>query len=625
MHRPPACLIALLALTAAGSALPGQLGLRGLYRVVDARTPPPGALSSSIWFLYQTAVVRDSVSYIPPFQPEIDTVLAVEDTEHYADATVQFGVGIDENFEAAITLSGQASAWQYDQTPPRGNQLGMLDAVWGFTDVTLAGKYSRLLQEDMTCGGLLWLSIPTGPAFADTAADYDGYWYAGEIMHEVRRPYIGTGGVGLGITGLFTYESPYGDAMGNLGFSNYRQEVQDPVLGTMKRTDTAIDFGVGYQYRTDFALLYTELALKAFLGRGDDPGYHMPAWYMLGIRVYQRSGAWLDLAVQLGLTSHDRDECNPYETGWMAVPEGVPGTIGVLLSLGWDSGMAAQTGGGGNLGGLVLDATTGEPVPATVSLAGSNLEPVQCDPVTGFYRIGVPEGVHVVSAAAEGYRTAVASVAVPAGGPASLDFRLQPASPQTGTVTGVVTDGDTGMPLVATITAEGSGVSVTSGSDGRFSMDLPGGAWTLRVTADGHNQSMVQVQVTPGGSTPVSSSLTAALVSGQVMSFANIYFDSGSATLKPESYSVLDGIADLLIANSSARIEVSGHTDSQGSESSNQSLSERRAAAVKDYLVRRGVPASMLTVVGYGETRPVATNDTADGRARNRRIEFRVL
>lgn len=309
----------------------------------------------------------------------------------------------------------------------------------------------------------------------------------------------------------------------------------------------------------------------------------------------------------------------------MAVPKGVPGTLGVLLSLGWDSGMSAQTGGSGNLGGLVLNASTGEPLSATVSFPGSSVEPVESDPVTGFYRAEAPAGVHVVSAAAEGFRTAVASVAVPADGPASLDFRLQPAAPQTGTVTGVITDGDTGMPLVATVTAEGSGVTVTSGPDGRFSMDLPGGAWTLRVTAEGHNQSMVQVQVTPGGSTPVSSSLATALVSGQVMSFANIYFDSGSATIKTESYSVLDGIADLLIANSSSRIEVSGHTDSQGSESSNQSLSERRAAAVKDYLVRRGVPASMLTVVGYGELRPVATNDTADGRARNRRIEFRVL
>jgi outer membrane protein OmpA-like peptidoglycan-associated protein len=479
----------------------------------------------------------------------------------------------------------------------------------------------------MTYGGVLWLSIPMGPAIPDTAADYDGHWTEGELMHDASRPYIGTGGIGVGLTGLFTYETGgYGNAMGNLGVASFSQEVDDPILGTVSSSDFAIDVGLGYEYWTSLAAFYTEVCYRAFPGRGSDPGYSAPAWFMLGMRLYENNGAWMDLALQKGLSSHDRDNNDLYETGYLAVPGGVPGEIGVLIDMGWDSGLS---GGGsaaeGRIGGIVTDAATGNPLAATVTFSQTRAQTVSTDPTTGFYSAEVGPGLVVVRVEAEGYSPATSTVAVPEHGSAAADFELSPTTPATGTVTGVITDSETGRPLQATITAQGSGISATSGADGRFSMDLPSGSWTLVATSEGRNQGMTQVQVNPGNSVPVSISLSAALETGQVMSFANIYFDSGSAVLKTESYPVLDGVANLLIANPGARIEVSGHTDSQGSESSNQSLSERRAASVRDYLVSRGVAASMLTTAGYGESRPVASNDTADGRARNRRIEFTVL
>jgi outer membrane protein OmpA-like peptidoglycan-associated protein len=72
-------------------------------------------------------------------------------------------------------------------------------------------------------------------------------------------------------------------------------------------------------------------------------------------------------------------------------------------------------------------------------------------------------------------------------------------------------------------------------------------------------------------------------------------------------------------------VEVGGHTDSVGSEAYNQGLSERRADAVRDYLMSKGVKASRLTARGYGESRPVASNDTEEGRAENRRVELVVI
>jgi outer membrane protein OmpA-like peptidoglycan-associated protein len=101
-----------------------------------------------------------------------------------------------------------------------------------------------------------------------------------------------------------------------------------------------------------------------------------------------------------------------------------------------------------------------------------------------------------------------------------------------------------------------------------------------------------------------------------------VNFDVDKATLADESLMILDEVAASLIAYGQVRVEIQGHTDSTGSERHNQDLSERRAQAVMDYLVSKGVPAERLEAKGYGEGSPVASNRTASGRAENRRVEL---
>ncbi len=105
----------------------------------------------------------------------------------------------------------------------------------------------------------------------------------------------------------------------------------------------------------------------------------------------------------------------------------------------------------------------------------------------------------------------------------------------------------------------------------------------------------------------------------------NIFFDSGKATLRPESKNELERMVTLLKEYPSLSIEISGHTDNVGSATSNKSLSERRAKAVVDHLIQAGVNASRLTYVGYGFEQPVAPNDTEANRQLNRRTEFKIL
>ena len=110
-----------------------------------------------------------------------------------------------------------------------------------------------------------------------------------------------------------------------------------------------------------------------------------------------------------------------------------------------------------------------------------------------------------------------------------------------------------------------------------------------------------------------------------VIELEGVHFDFDKATLKPEAMAILDEAAALLAKHERVVVEVAGHTDSMGSEEYNQKLSQRRAKAVQDYLVESGVRASRLTAKGYGESMPVASNDTEEGRAENRRVELIVL
>lgn len=100
-----------------------------------------------------------------------------------------------------------------------------------------------------------------------------------------------------------------------------------------------------------------------------------------------------------------------------------------------------------------------------------------------------------------------------------------------------------------------------------------------------------------------------------------VQFDTGKATLRPESFPRLDGIAEYLKHKPSTRIQISGHTDDVGSPKANKQLSEQRARACRDYLVSQGIDASRIEAVGYGSERPIATNTTPEGRQQNRRIE----
>jgi OOP family OmpA-OmpF porin len=141
--------------------------------------------------------------------------------------------------------------------------------------------------------------------------------------------------------------------------------------------------------------------------------------------------------------------------------------------------------------------------------------------------------------------------------------------------------------------------------------DLPQG-W--QVKAD--------ISVKPAAA-PVDATVCQQLLS-QALSKGKVRFEAGRATIDPDSAGLLDRLIETAMRCPAANVEIAGHTDADGEDGFNQALSEKRAQAVADYLVRAGLPADRFTAIGYGSSQPIAGNDTDEGKAQNRRIEFVV-
>ena len=144
-----------------------------------------------------------------------------------------------------------------------------------------------------------------------------------------------------------------------------------------------------------------------------------------------------------------------------------------------------------------------------------------------------------------------------------------------------------------------------------FAKDLPQG-WQFKA----------DIPVKPAAA-PVDASVCQQLLS-ELLAKGTIRFVSGLSTLDPDSAGLLDHLIETALRCPTVNIEVAGHTDADGPDGFNKALSEKRAEVVTDYLVKAGLPASRFTAVGYGSTQPIASNETDEGKAHNRRIEFVV-
>lgn len=229
----------------------------------------------------------------------------------------------------------------------------------------------------------------------------------------------------------------------------------------------------------------------------------------------------------------------------------------------------------------------------------------------------------------------------PTPGDTASNQPIMPTSDPVVMISGKVIDSKTGKPIEATIIyetlpdGEEAGTATTNPTTGEYKIVLPyGQKYSMRAVAPNFIAEGENVDLTDSTSAGkgknyreiANKSLKLIPIEeGQIVRLNNIFFAFGKSALSTESFPELDRIAITMNENKKLFVEIGGHTDNIGSAESNLKLSQDRADAVREYLIGKGIEPDRVASKGYGETVPVAKNDTPEGQQTNRRVEFKIL
>jgi len=279
------------------------------------------------------------------------------------------------------------------------------------------------------------------------------------------------------------------------------------------------------------------------------------------------------------------------------------------------------------IAGTVVDKDDGKPLAAEVGFLRKDIPKVFTKADLGTFKFtNLSAGTYELYAKADGYIGKKKRIRVPAGKTVYIDFELRKKveRPKTGDLIGRVIDYKTKKPVVAHLTLVELNKTVDTDATGIFAFgNLKPGIYKIKAEAEGYETGFYPGAVKAGEKTEVEIGM---VKRGMVIHLRGIKFDFNKATIKPESYPILDEAAAILTSHPEIRVEIQGHTDSIGSDAYNLKLSNLRANAVRTYLIERhGIDPSRLVARGYGESRPIADNRTKEGRAQNRRVDFVIL
>ena len=289
------------------------------------------------------------------------------------------------------------------------------------------------------------------------------------------------------------------------------------------------------------------------------------------------------------------------------------------------------------LNGYITDVRTGRPVLAEILIKLSGREDVLYRTVTdansGFYTITIADKENFdLTVRATDYfdhneSLPLKDVAEDTG---SKNITLQ-RSITLYIVTGVIAAEGTGEMLAANISVskaddERFTQKVATDDKGKYELSLTDmGPFLMEVTSEGYFFANRVLQFADDSTLVIRNFIMKKMESGAKMVIENILFDTGKSTLLPQSFAALNTLANLLRENPNVKIEVSGHTDNTGSATTNKTLSRNRALSVRNYLTSQGIASERVKYEGYGFDRPIAPNNTAEGRAANRRVEIEII
>jgi len=271
------------------------------------------------------------------------------------------------------------------------------------------------------------------------------------------------------------------------------------------------------------------------------------------------------------------------------------------------------------IGGKVLYPDGRPAAGATVEIFAENYSQHVVANDHGEYRArAVPVGMVTVVASIEGYRSKPEERKVASGSSVRVDLVLADVRNK-GTVRGVVRDREDGSGILANVYVLETGDVVRAGPRGGAYeiVGLEPGKYTLHAEAKNYFDHEVTCQVAAGDVTDLDINMS--------KNWVIFHFKPGEKMIEPRYVPVLEDVVRFLKKRPTMVVEIQGHTDSVGDAKMNRELSRKRAQAVRDYLVKRGISTRRLIVKGYGELSPIGDNRTILGRDMNRRVELRVL
>lgn len=287
------------------------------------------------------------------------------------------------------------------------------------------------------------------------------------------------------------------------------------------------------------------------------------------------------------------------------------------------------------LAGVVYNQKTNDPLQADVEIRLVDADPlkIRAD-ATGKFESKIPEvSGYAVTASLEGFLPGSASVKLPvlySDTTIHVDLPLVPVTKQL-VLNGKIWDQKTRKPVPAKLEVALRGsdsrpLQLNAGN-GSYEQELTDLGWyIISASAEGYLHAVDSIWINDKDVTPVTKDMFLQPIEvGVTVRLKNIYFDFDKTTLQDESFLELDKVVLFLKENPSVEIEISGHTDNKGSDEYNQNLSQGRSEAVVDYIISQGIESYRLTAHGYGESKAIDTNDSEEGRANNRRVEFTVM
>ncbi len=465
-------------------------------------------------------------------------------------------------------------------------------------------KFRILNQEDH------WLGLALGPYLTFLlGGDYDNY------LSEGRN----TGGATLAVEHDFDFIN----IGANVGY-NYRRGNQDETLAHVAGTDVgdAIKLGLGFSRAFENGLSFSLEYFGSWYDVADRQFFHKRRIMEGDDVMYSEnvSEAIFTVRYQFG------------EKGPRAIAGAGPGlnrnegTPEYRVLAGVDYYWEKEEVTEGDLIVNVVDEDD-NPLDAALRLIDPEGTETIHSAENGMLQLKLVEGEYQIFAKKDGYVSDSTSETIVKKGTTQAKLVLKKIVVAQKLVQGELTvrvlESHTGNEICSEITlTKGDNKETFKNEPGAFVKNVEPGYYTVDIKSEGYSSKTRKIYLKDGDTKTLIVKLNLIL-----KKLDNVYFKSGSATILSKSYPVLNDIANQIKAmceKSSIKVEIQGHTDNVGNAEFNQKLSEKRAYSVRSYLIKKGVKADALTAVGYGMEKPVAGNNTDDGRAKNRRVEFVV-